>query len=150
MRTVLAIGVLTSLALAACTPAAPPSPTAAPPKPAATTAPAKPAATAPAKPAEKPTEKPAAKPTEKPAAKAAAFDEKAVADFYRGKTIRMVIGFAPGGATDTNARMVQKVLGKHIPGNPTVVPENKPGGGGLLVANTVYNSEPKDGTVIAA
>ncbi|MBI4491532.1 MAG: hypothetical protein HY690_01920 [Chloroflexi bacterium] len=155
MRGILPISVLASLALAACAPAAPPSPTAAPPKPAATTAPApttapaKPAATtAPAKPAA--TTAPAAKPTELPAAKPAEFDEKAVADFFKSKTVRIIVGYAPGGATDTNARMLQKVLAKYIPGNPTLAIENKPGGGSMLAVNTVYNSEPKDGTAWAA
>ncbi len=72
-----------------------------------------------------------------------------VADFYRGKTIRIVVGYGPGGATDTSARLVVKFLAKHIPGNPNIVIQNKPGGGSMLAANTVYNSEPKDGTVIA-
>lgn len=71
-----------------------------------------------------------------------------VEDFYKGKTIRIVVGFEPGGATDTISRLVQRVLPKHIPGNPTIVVENKPGGGSLLGLNTVYNAEPKDGTVI--
>ena len=73
-----------------------------------------------------------------------------VEDFYRGKTIRIVVGFAPGGATDTNARLLQKVLPKHIPGSPNIVIENKPGGGSMLAANTVYNTEPQDGSVIGA
>ncbi|MFQ5849670.1 MAG: Bug family tripartite tricarboxylate transporter substrate binding protein [Candidatus Binatia bacterium] len=73
-----------------------------------------------------------------------------VADFYKGRTIRVVVGFGPGGATDTNARLFAKVLSKHIPGNPTILIQNKPGGGSMLAANTVYNVEPKDGTVIAS
>lgn len=73
-----------------------------------------------------------------------------VEDFYKGKTVRIVVGYGPGGATDTNARLVQRVLSKHIPGNPTVVIDNKPGGASMLAANTVYNAEPKDGTVIAS
>lgn len=73
-----------------------------------------------------------------------------VEDFYKGKAIRIVAGQPPGGATDTNARLLQKVLSKYIPGNPNIVIENKPGGGSMLAANTVYNTEAKDGTVIAA
>lgn len=73
-----------------------------------------------------------------------------VEDFYKGKTIRIVIGFGPGGGTDTITRLVQRVLSKHIPGNPTIVVENKPGGGSMLALNTVYNAEPKDGTVIVS
>ena len=73
-----------------------------------------------------------------------------VEDFYRGKTIRIVVGFGPGGATDTNARLLQKVLAKYIPGIPTIVVDNKPGGGSMLAANIVYNTELQDGTVIGA
>lgn len=72
----------------------------------------------------------------------------AVADFYRGKTLRLVVGFAPGGGYDIWARLVARFLGRHVPGNPTVVVENKPGAGSLLAANLTYNSEPKDGTVV--
>ncbi|MBI4581250.1 MAG: hypothetical protein HY718_16225 [Planctomycetes bacterium] len=163
-----ALAVLT-LALAACAPAAPPSPTAAPakpteaPKPAATTAPAKPAATAaPAKPTEapaaKPAEKPAAvaspaaKPTEAPAAKAeakpAAFDEKAIADFYRGKNIRIIVGFAPGGNFDLFSRVLSRHLTRYMPGNPTVIVENRPGAASMVMTNAVYKAEAKDGTII--
>ncbi|MBI2360157.1 MAG: hypothetical protein HYV04_14880 [Deltaproteobacteria bacterium] len=81
---------------------------------------------------------------------AASASAATVEDFYKGKTIRIVVGFGPGGATDTNARLLQRVLSKHIPGNPTIVVENKPGGGSLLAANTVYTTEPRDGTVIAS
>lgn len=73
-----------------------------------------------------------------------------VEDFYKDKTVRIVVGFGPGGATDTNARLVATVLSKYIPGNPRVVVQNRPGGGSLLAANTVYNNEPQDGTVIGA
>ncbi|MBI4491950.1 MAG: hypothetical protein HY690_04070 [Chloroflexi bacterium] len=141
------------LATVACAPQAP-APTAAPAKAPATAAPAQPAPTAAPAKAEAPTAKPApttppaAKPTEKPAAKPAGFDEKAVADFYKGKTIRIVVGRGPGGTTDITARLLQTVLPRYIPGNPTLVVENRPGGGGLLALNTVYNTEPKDGTVI--
>lgn len=74
----------------------------------------------------------------------------AVEDFYAGKVVRIVVGFGPGGGTDTIARLIATVLGKHIPGNPTVVVQNKPGGGSMLALNTVYNAEPRDGTVIVA
>ena len=83
-------------------------------------------------------------------ARAADFDAQAVAKFYKGRTIRIVVGYGPGGAIDTNARLLQKMLSKYIPGNPSIVVENKPGGGSMLAANTVYNTEGKDGTVIAA
>ena len=73
-----------------------------------------------------------------------------VADFYKGRTLRIVVGYGPGGSMDTNARLVSRVLSKHIPGNPTIVIQNRPGAGSMLVANTVYNTEPKDGSVIAS
>ncbi|MBI4494395.1 MAG: hypothetical protein HY690_16550 [Chloroflexi bacterium] len=142
---------LAGLLMAACAPAAAPSPTAAPAKPAPTTAPAKPAPTAaPAKPApEKPaaTQAPAPKPTEPPVARPA-FDEQAVAEFYKGKTVRIIVGAGPGGSFDIYARMVAKQLPRYIPGNPTVIVENQPGAVSILAANAVYNTERKDGTVI--
>jgi len=81
---------------------------------------------------------------------AASASAACVEEFYKGKTLRLVVGYGPGGATDTNARLLQKALSKYIPGNPNVVIENKPGGGSMLAANTVYNTEAKDGTVIGA
>jgi tripartite-type tricarboxylate transporter receptor subunit TctC len=69
-------------------------------------------------------------------------------DFFAGKTITILIGFGVGGEDDLWARTISRHLGNHIPGNPAVVPENAPGAGGLLVANRLYNTAPKDGTVI--
>ncbi|MBI4492509.1 MAG: hypothetical protein HY690_06920 [Chloroflexi bacterium] len=133
--------------LVACAPAAAPSPTAPPAKPAAekpaaqpTAAPAKPAATA------APAARPAA--TAAPAAKPA-FDEKAVADFYKGKTIRIIVGFAAGGGFDVYSRAIAKYFGKYVPGTPTVVVENVPGAASMLGLNNVANLAPKDGTAIA-
>ena len=77
-------------------------------------------------------------------------DDRAIADFYRGKTIRFVVGFAPGGAFDLYSRLLAKHMPKHLPGNPTMVVENRPGAGSALAANLVFNTEPKDGTVIAS
>ena len=68
--------------------------------------------------------------------------------FYAGKTIDFVIGYPPGGSNDTLGRLVARHLGKHIPGNPTLVPKNQPGAGSFLAVNTVFNVSPKDGTVI--
>src|SRR5438477_5789714 len=82
-----------------------------------------------------------------PAAPAAA---QSVADFYRGKTITMVVGTSPGGDYDLRLRMVARHIGKHIPGNPTVVVNNMPGAGQMLVANWLANVAPKDGTVAVA
>jgi tripartite-type tricarboxylate transporter receptor subunit TctC len=85
-----------------------------------------------------------------PSPAAASFDEQAVANFYRGKTIRFIIGASPGGTSDVTARLVAQNIGKHIPGNPTVVPENRPGASGILATNSIYTTEPKDGTVVGA
>ncbi len=68
--------------------------------------------------------------------------------FYRGKTVSIVVGSGAGGGFDTTARLVGRHIGKHIPGNPTVIVQNMPGGGGLVAANHVFNAAPKDGTVI--
>jgi tripartite-type tricarboxylate transporter receptor subunit TctC len=84
-----------------------------------------------------------------PGGAGAAFDEKAVADFYRGKTVRIVVGFAPGGGFDTYSRAIGRHLRKHLPGNPTVIVENMPGAGTMVLANHLYNAGPRDGTLIA-
>lgn len=75
-------------------------------------------------------------------------EDRAAADFYRGKTVRLLVGFGIGGGTDTMARQIARHMGKHIPGNPTVIVENKPGAGGILAGNLISESESKDGTVI--
>jgi tripartite-type tricarboxylate transporter receptor subunit TctC len=72
-----------------------------------------------------------------------------VSDFYTGKTISLIISAGPGGGYDTNARLVARHLGKHIPGNPLIVPKNMPGGGHLVAANYMYGVAPKDGTMLA-
>lgn len=72
-----------------------------------------------------------------------------VADFYRDKSIELLIGFGPGGGFDSYARLLARHLGNFIPGNPSVVPRNMPGGGGLVVANHLYNVVPRDGRHIA-
>jgi tripartite-type tricarboxylate transporter receptor subunit TctC len=73
-----------------------------------------------------------------------------VAAFYAGKTLRMVIGYPPGGSNDIYARIVAKNIGRFIPGSPNVVPQNMPGAGSLVAANYMFNSAPKDGTVLGA
>jgi tripartite-type tricarboxylate transporter receptor subunit TctC len=71
------------------------------------------------------------------------------ADFYKGKTVEMQIGYSPGASGyDVYARLIARYLGNHIPGNPTVVPKNVEGAGSLRLANYLYNAAPKDGTVI--
>jgi len=73
----------------------------------------------------------------------------AVADFYKGKEVRLIISASIGGGYDIYARAVARHLGNHIPGNPTIVPQNMPAAGGLGAANHLYNVAAKDGTVIA-
>ncbi len=68
--------------------------------------------------------------------------------FYRGKVVNMVIGYASGASNDLYARAVAQHIGKHIPGAPTVVSRNMPGGGSLLAANHIFNVAAKDGTVL--
>src|SRR5918998_3579902 len=65
-----------------------------------------------------------------------------------GKAVTMVIGFGPGGGYDLWGRTVARHIGRHLPGTPTVVPQNMPGAGSLLAANHIYNAAPKDGTVM--
>jgi tripartite-type tricarboxylate transporter receptor subunit TctC len=71
-----------------------------------------------------------------------------VADFYRGKEVRLIVSASTGGGYDTYGRTVARHLGEHIPGKPTVVPQNMPAAGGLGAANHTYNVAPKDGTLI--
>jgi tripartite-type tricarboxylate transporter receptor subunit TctC len=68
------------------------------------------------------------------------------ADFYQGKTIRMLVGSAPGGGYDSYARTFAQYLRRHIPGEPTIVVQNMPGAGGMVVTNWLFNVAPKDGT----
>src|SRR3954469_20547163 len=65
-----------------------------------------------------------------------------------GKNVTMVIGFGPGGGYDAWGRVVARHLGKNLPGTPTVVPQNMPGGGSFNAANHIYSIAPKDGTVL--
>ena len=69
-------------------------------------------------------------------------------DFYKGKTINFIIGSAPGGGYDTYSRLVAAHIGKHLPGNPSVVPQNMPGANSAKAAFHLYNTAPKDGTTI--
>src|ERR1700692_2302234 len=70
------------------------------------------------------------------------------ADFYKGRTMFVIVGYAPGGGYDLYARLLAQHLGKHIAGNPTVIPQNMPGAGSLKAANYLYSVAPKDGSVI--
>jgi tripartite-type tricarboxylate transporter receptor subunit TctC len=70
------------------------------------------------------------------------------ADFYAGKTIRVSVGFSAGGGYDTYTRAIARHIGKHIPGNPTLVVDNMDGAGSLIDANYTYNKADRDGTFI--
>ncbi|MDB5508034.1 MAG: tripartite tricarboxylate transporter family receptor [Hyphomicrobiales bacterium] len=73
-----------------------------------------------------------------------------VADFYKGKTVSFIVGFAPGGGYDLYARTLAQHMARYIPGSPAVVVQNMTGAGSVRAANHVYVNAPKDGTVIAA
>jgi tripartite-type tricarboxylate transporter receptor subunit TctC len=68
--------------------------------------------------------------------------------FFKGKTINVYIGFAPGGTYDYYSRLFARFIGRHIPGNPSVVAQNMPGAGSFLAANFLYAVAPKDGTAL--
>src|SRR5262249_60973802 len=76
--------------------------------------------------------------------------ESGVADFYRGKTLNMVIGSATGGGFDAYARLIGRYMAKHLPGNPMVVPQNVPGSGGFAAGYRVAVTAPQDRTHIGA
>src|SRR5215831_14362483 len=84
---------------------------------------------------------------------AAIADERASAQpvpFYKGKQIALLIASGAGGGYDTYARALARHMARHIPGNPNIVPKNVPGAGGLIAANTLYNSTAPDGLTIGA
>jgi tripartite-type tricarboxylate transporter receptor subunit TctC len=83
-------------------------------------------------------------------ASGAAANADPIADFYRGKTIRMLIGYGPGGGYDLYARLVAEFLPRHLPGNPSIVPENMPGAGSFVAAKYMAEVAPKDGTVLGS
>jgi tripartite-type tricarboxylate transporter receptor subunit TctC len=72
----------------------------------------------------------------------------APSDFYKGRTVSIIIGYSAGGGYDLYARVLAQHMGKHIPGNPTVIPQNMPGAGSIKAATYVFSVAPKDGTVI--
>lgn len=76
--------------------------------------------------------------------------QDAAGHFKAARTINLYIGYAPGGSYDLYARMVARHYGRHIPGEPTIVPSNMPGAGSLQAANFIYSVAPKDGTAIGA
>jgi tripartite-type tricarboxylate transporter receptor subunit TctC len=73
-----------------------------------------------------------------------------IAAFYRGKQLRMVVGTGAGGGYDLFARAVARHIVNHVPGNPTIIVQNQPAAGGLVMVNQLFSLGPKDGTVIAA
>ena len=69
-------------------------------------------------------------------------------DYYRDKTVRIIVGFAPGGGLDTYSRTIARHLGRHIPGSPNVVVSNLPGAGSIIAANQLYHRTSADGLTI--
>ena len=72
-----------------------------------------------------------------------------VETFYKGRSISLIIGFSAGSGYDIYARLLARYIGRHIPGNPSIIPQNMPGGGSLKAANYMYSVAAKDGSVIA-
>ena len=72
-----------------------------------------------------------------------------VEEFYRGKTVTVLVGFTAGGGYDVYARLLGRHIGRHIPGNPSVVVQNMPGAGSLKATQFVYGVAPKDGLTLA-
>jgi tripartite-type tricarboxylate transporter receptor subunit TctC len=73
-----------------------------------------------------------------------------ITDFYRGKTVRVVIGYGPGGGYDIYGRLAAEFLGRHIPGNPTIVAVNMPGAGSFKAVDYLYQVAPQDGTTLGS
>ena len=74
---------------------------------------------------------------------------QSVESFYRGRTVTILVGTSPGGINDISARLVARHLSRFIAGNPTIIVQNNPGGGGLVTANRLYFNSDKDGSVLA-
>jgi tripartite-type tricarboxylate transporter receptor subunit TctC len=73
-----------------------------------------------------------------------------VVDFYRGRTLRLLIGYGPGGGYDIYGRLVAEFLPRHLPGNPRIIAQNMPGAGSFVAAKYIYEAAPKDGTVLGS
>jgi tripartite-type tricarboxylate transporter receptor subunit TctC len=71
-------------------------------------------------------------------------------DFYKGKSVTLIVSSSPGGGYDIMSRTIAKYLGSHLPGNPRVLVQNMPGAGGIVAMNYFYTNAPKDGTVLGA
>jgi tripartite-type tricarboxylate transporter receptor subunit TctC len=76
--------------------------------------------------------------------------EEDVAAFFRGKTLRLMVGIAVGSGYDINARLLARHMNAHIPGQPSIIVQNQPGAGSLTMTNALFNSGPFDGTAIGA
>jgi len=74
-------------------------------------------------------------------------EESAAADFYKDKTVQILVGYSAGGGYDTYARTLARYIGEQIPGNPNVIVKNVPGAGSLVLMNQIANTMPRDGTV---
>jgi hypothetical protein len=74
----------------------------------------------------------------------------AVADFYKGRTVNLIVGYGPGGGYDLFARLMARHLGRHIPGNPAVVVQNMPDAGSLRATNYLYTVASRDGATIGS
>jgi tripartite-type tricarboxylate transporter receptor subunit TctC len=73
-----------------------------------------------------------------------------VAAFFKGKTVRLIVGIGVGSGYDINARLLARHMAAHIPGQPTIIVQNQPGAGSLTMTNALYNTGPYDGTVMGA
>src|SRR5262249_2760876 len=71
---------------------------------------------------------------------------QSVADFYKGRTITLLMGTGPGGSYDLYGRTIAERLGRHIPGNPSIIVEHMPGAGGVIAGNSIYATLPQDGS----
>src|SRR5689334_22971698 len=69
-------------------------------------------------------------------------------DFYRGKTINLIVGNAAGGGYDLYARLLARYMGRYIPGEPSFVVRNMPGAGGMVLSNHIYSQAPRDGLTL--
>ena len=81
---------------------------------------------------------------------AAGAQQDDVAAFFKGKTLRLIVGIGVGSGYDINARLLARHMAAHIPGQPTIVVQNQPGAGSLTMTNALYNTGPFDGTVLGA
>ena len=79
---------------------------------------------------------------------AAPASAQSVEEFYKGKTVSILMGTGPGASYDLYGRTIAEHLARHIPGQPNIIVEHMPGAGGVIAANHIYNTAPQDGTKI--